>query len=304
MRAKVGLGLRWEFVDELVAGLPEELDFLEIAPENYIGRGGYHRAGLLRLAQRYPLLAHGLTLSLGGTEPFDGAFLRELRTFLEEVRAPYHSDHLCFGASGGRVLHELLPIAFTRASLGRIVDRAREVMDALGMPLAVENISYYLPPGRAEIEEPDFLAELCERAGCGLLLDVNNAFVNATNLGFDVQRWLDRAPLERTVHIHVAGGEWMDAPGGERLLVDTHGADVPDPVYALLERALARTGPVPILLERDHAIPPLDGLLAEVRRVRAVADRVWTAAGGGIEGYAAGQVARWLGGQLEDEAGG
>ncbi|HWL85087.1 MAG TPA: DUF692 domain-containing protein, partial [Polyangiaceae bacterium] len=257
MRAQVGLGLRWEFIDELCEHLPTELDFLEIAPENYIGRGGHHRVALAQLAERYPFLSHGLTLSLGGTEPFDGDFLRHLRDFIAEARAPFHSDHLCFGESDGRVLHDLLPIAFSRASLARVVDRVRRVKDALGVPIAVENISYYLPPGPGEMDEPDFLGELCERSGCGLLLDVNNAFVNATNFGFDVHRWFERAPLERTVQIHVAGGEWMDAPGDERLLIDTHGADVPEPVHALLASALPRTGAVPIVLERDHSIPPL-----------------------------------------------
>ncbi|WP_394840088.1 DUF692 domain-containing protein [Pendulispora rubella] len=270
---RVGLGLRWEFMGELLERMPEELDFLEIAPENYIRRGGDHREALARLAGRYPLLAHGLSLSLGGTEPLDAAFLRELRAFLEEVRAPFHSDHLCFGSSGGRVLHELLPIPFSRASAVRVADRVRHAADALGMPVAVENISYYLTlEGDAAMEEPEFLSELCERADCGLLLDVNNAFVNATNFGFDAANWLDRAPLERTVQIHVAGGEWMSVPGDERLLVDTHGADIPDPVFALLAHALPRTGPVPIVVERDFTIPPLDALLDEVRKVRAVAE--------------------------------
>ncbi len=272
-RTQIGLGLRWEFIDELRDRVPGDIDFLEVAPENYIGRGGHYRAAFEDVAGRYPLLSHGLTLSLGGTEPLDPAFLRALRTFIEQVRAPFHSDHLCFGGSGGKILHDLLPITFSRASLARVADHVKQAMDALGVPMAVENISYYLPPGRDEMAEPDFLSELCDRAGCGLLLDVNNAFVNATNFGFCAREWLKRAPLERAVQIHVAGGEWLDAPMDQRLLIDTHGAEVPEPVHDLLAFALPRTGPVPIVLERDHAIPPLDALLDEVRVLRAVAEK-------------------------------
>jgi uncharacterized protein (UPF0276 family) len=163
----------------------------------------------------------------------------------------------------------------------RIADRIREAQDALGVPLAVENVSYYWEPGAPEMGEVEFLAAVCEEADCGLMLDVNNAFVNAANFGFDVDAWMAAAPLERVMQIHVAGHEWFrvredgvgePAPAREAgaMIIDTHGADVADPVLALLGRVLARTGPVPVLLERDQNIPDLEALLAELARVRHV----------------------------------
>ena len=277
--AGVGLGLRWEFIDDLVgmveADEPLPVDFFEVSPENYMRRGGYYPAALSYLSERFPVVTHGLTMSLGGTEPLDEAYLRELRAFIEGVGSPWHSDHLCFSAAGGAMLHDLLPIAFTEATAARVVDRVRRAQDALGVPMAVENISYYLHPGRGEMSEPEFLTLVCERADCGLMLDVNNAFVNAQNFGFDADEWMRRAPLERTVQMHVAGHERFDeaelvAGATGTVLIDTHGADVPDPVLALFARALPRTGEVPVVLERDQNIPPLPELFAELARVRAV----------------------------------
>ncbi|HEY1695418.1 MAG TPA: DUF692 domain-containing protein [Polyangiaceae bacterium] len=281
----VGLGLRWEFVDELEARVGEgqapDVDFLEISPENYVGRGGRVNASLDTLAGRYPLLTHGLTLSVGGVDPLDERYLRDVAAFVRDVGSPWHSDHLCFGAVDGRALHDLLPVPFKQSVVGRVADRIRRAQDALGVPLAVENVSYYWHPGRAEMGEAEFLARVCEAAGCGLMLDVNNAYVNATNFGLDVDAWMRTAPLERVVQIHVAGHEWFEvdarglgAPAAAHaegaMIVDTHGADVPDPVLALLGRVLVRTGRVPVVLERDRNVPALDRLLEEVGRIRAV----------------------------------
>jgi uncharacterized protein (UPF0276 family) len=291
----VGLGLRWDFVDALVARVDASgpgaaagdvpIDFLEIAPENYMGRGGRYPAALRRLAERFSVVTHGLTMSLGGADPLDDAYLADLRVAVTAAGSPWHSDHMCFGSAQGRSLHDLLPIAFKRASVGRVAERIRRARDVLGVPLAVENVSYYWHPGRADVGEAEFLAAVCDAADCGLLLDVNNAYVNATNFGFDVDAWLRAAPLDRVVQIHVAGHEWFDvdarglgapavphAPGA--MIIDTHGADIVEPVLAILARVLERTGPVPIVVERDQNVPDLDDLLAEVARVRAVADRV------------------------------
>jgi hypothetical protein len=270
----VGLGLRWEFLAELLERQPAGVAFLEISPENYVRRGGYFPDALGRLRARYPVLTHGLTMSLGGTDPLDEPYLRELAAFVAEIGSPWHSDHLCFGAEGGRVLHDLLPIAFTKAAVVRVADRIQRARDALRIPVAIENISFYLHPGEAQMSEAEFIRAVCERADCGLMLDVNNAYVNATNFGFDVDEWMQTVPLERTVQMHVAGGEWFDDGAAGRVMIDTHGADVPDPVLSLFERVLARTGPVPVVLERDQAIPPLDGLLAELEKIRAIYDRV------------------------------
>jgi uncharacterized protein (UPF0276 family) len=274
--AGVGLGLRWDFDEQLVETLPA-VDFLEVAPENYAGRGGYHADALAFLAAHYPIVTHGLSLSLGGTDPFDPAHLADLRDGIAELRSPWHSDHLSFGTSDGRALHDLLPIAFTEAGVRRLVRRIGEVQEAIGVPLAVENISFYLPPEPDEMGEAEFIARVCDGSGCGLLLDVNNLHVNATNLGFDARRWLDTVPLDRVVQLHVAGHEWFDETLARRepfargaVIVDTHGADVPDPVMALLRDVLVRTGPVPVVLERDHHVPALPDLLAELARLKEV----------------------------------
>lgn len=278
----VGLGLRWDFIDEILAAAPR-LDFVEVSPENYMGRGGYFDEALDRAMALWPVVTHGLTMSLGGTDPLRPEYLRGLRAFLERTKSPWHSDHLCFSTYGGTVLHDLLPVAFKASEVTRIADRIKQAQDAIGRPMAIENISFYLHPGKREMPEPEFLARVCEAADCGLMLDVNNAYVNATNFGFDVDAWMRTAPLERVVQIHVAGHDWFTEGGweltgapetevdrGERLIVDTHGADVCADVLALLERVLRKTGPVPVLLERDQTIPPLEVLLEEVRRLEAL----------------------------------
>lgn len=274
--AGVGLGLRWQFDADLVEELPP-IDFLEVVPENYVGRGGYHTEALAFLAARYPVVTHGLSLSLGGTDPLDEAHLDALAAFVRELRSPWHSDHLSFGTSDGRALHELLPIAFTEAGVRRLVSRIERAQDRLGVPLAVENISFYLPPEPHEMAEAEFIARVCEGAGCGLLLDVNNLYVNAVNFGFDVAAWLATVPLERVVQLHVAGHEWFDERLGPRpagspgaLIVDTHGAEVPDPVLGLFHDVVRRVGDVPVVLERDYQVPPLPVLLAEIDRLKAI----------------------------------
>ena len=224
-------------------------------------------------------------MSVGGTDPLRAPYLASLRGFLERVHAPWHSDHLCFSTAGGVVLHDLLPLAFKASEVLRVADRIKRAQDAIGVPLAVENVSFYLHPGKREMPEPEFVASVCEAADCGLMFDVNNAWVNATNFGEDVDAWLRTVPLERIVQMHVAGHDWFTDGGdfglGERpadltgdhglLIVDSHGADVADEVLAFLERTLERTGPVPVLLERDQSIPPLPVLLAEVAKI----DDIW-----------------------------
>lgn len=281
----VGLGLRWDFVDELLDTKPE-LDFVEISPENYMGRGGYYDEALDRATSLWPIVTHGLTMSLGGVDPLREDYLKGLAAFLERVKSPWHSDHLCFSTFGGVVLHDLLPIPFKEAEVGRVADRIKRAQDAIGRPMAVENVSFYMHPGKREMTEAEFLARVCEAADCGLMLDVNNAWVNATNFGFDVDAWMAVAPLDRVVQIHVAGHDWFsDGPWELRdrprdlsdkegsLIVDTHGSPCSSEVLALLERALEKTGPVPVLLERDQAIPALDELLDEVSRIKVIWER-------------------------------
>jgi len=267
----VGLGLRWEFLEEVLDGPPLDIAFFEVSPENYMRRGGYYPAALERIRGRYPLVTHGLTLSLGAHHPPDAAYLAELRAEVERLDSPWHSDHLAFTSAGSRAFHELFPLPFTRDTAARVADRLEALAETLGRPVAVENITYYALPGPRELSEGDFLHELFERTKAGLLFDVNNVYVNAANHGFDAAQELERFPLDRVVEVHVAG-HTRTASG---MLLDTHGAPVIEPVLALLARALERTGPVPVLLERDNDVPPLGELLSELRTVRAVCERAW-----------------------------
>jgi uncharacterized protein (UPF0276 family) len=261
----VGLGLRAEFAEALLALGPEAsgVRWLEVSPENVTGRGGHSAKTFRACAERWPVVTHGLSMNLGGTDPLDASYLASLAEFVREVGSPWHSEHVCFSAVGARELLDLLPIPFTRESLDNTRRRARLVRQALPVPFAVENISWYAQPGARELSEVEFLRELVLGEDLGLLLDVNNVYVNAKNHGFDAWDMLSRLPLERVVQLHVAGHRV------ERLgfRIDTHGEPVCDEVFALLRRTLERVGPVPVLLERDHDIPPLEVLLAEVSRL-------------------------------------
>jgi len=264
----VGLGLRWDFLEEVVDGPPLPIDFFEVSPENYMRRGGYYPAQLEKLLERYRLVTHGLTLSIGAADEPDRDYLAELKTELVRTRSPYHTDHLCFSSAGRRSLHELMPLQRSRRNVARIAERAERVRDALGVPFALENISYYVHPGRAELSELDFLMGVLDACDAGLLLDVNNVYVNSLNHGFDPRAFVAALDLSRVVEIHVAG-HTRKASG---LVLDTHGAEVVDPVYDLLAFTLARSGPRPVLLERDNNVPELSELLRELDRIRAVYD--------------------------------
>lgn len=270
-----GLGLRFAFLDEVIASIDRGellpgVAFFEISPENHMRRGGYIPAAIEHIGARYRYLTHGLTLSLGGDDPFDDAYMDELRRFLDRVKAPYHSDHLCFNGTGGRILHDLLPVPFTRASMAHLAARIREAADRLERPVVIENITHYLLAGEPCMDEADFLGELLDRSGAGLLLDVNNVHVNGQNHGFDPLSFLRRLPLDRVVQIHIAGHDYSEE---DEVIIDTHGAPVIAPVLDLLGWVIARTGPLPVLLERDHRIPPLPELLDELARVDAAYQR-------------------------------
>jgi uncharacterized protein (UPF0276 family) len=276
--AGVGLGLRWELLDEVLAADSETLAplaFFEVSPENYMRRGGSVPRALADIAARRAIVTHGLMMSIGGIDPFDDAYFRDLRAFVDRfggaaARGAWHSDHLCFSSHGGVALHDLLPLPFDRPTARRVAARVREASQRLERTIAVENVSYYLEPGRGGWTEAEFLAEVVEASDCRILLDLNNLDVNAHNHGIDPLAWLDAIPLERVVEIHVAGPEPWDASG---LLVDTHGAPVRPSVHALLEHVVERAGPRPVLLERDHHVPPLAVLLDEVRTLAATVER-------------------------------
>lgn len=265
----VGLGFRHEIATEMFATLPREIAWVEIHPENYIHRGGGFRANLEKAREHWPILTHGLTQCVGSPEPLDRAYAKELKTLLRAHDAPFHSEHLCFGSAGGVFSHDLLPLPFTRASRDRAVARIRELRDALECDIAVENISYYVHPGRAEQGELDFVLDVVEAADAKLLLDVNNIFVNSVNHGFDPRPFVEAIPHERVVQLHVAGH--FVRPDG--LIIDTHSEAVPRGVNELVELAIAHTGDVPILLERDGNYPPLEVLLGELRTLEEMRQR-------------------------------
>ena len=229
-------------------------------------RGGLFPASLAACAERWPIVTHGLTMSLGGVDPIPAEYLTTLASFVRRVSTPWHSDHLCFTVAGGTVTHELLPLPFTHEAAEHVAVRVMRAQDALGIPMAVENISYYAHPGAPEMDEADFAAEVVARSGCGLLLDVNNVFVNAQNHGFDARAMIAKMPLHRVVQIHMAGHDTSDPA----LILDTHAQAVRDEVYDLLAFTLRKTGSVPILLERDDNFPAWSELCAEVAKLDAI----------------------------------
>ena len=263
----VGIGLRGPHVEELAAWPEHPVPFFEVAPENVLGQGGRRMRQTWQVLDRDPLITHGLSQSIAGFDPFDPVYLKDLGGLLEKVHAPFHSEHLCFTTVGGANTHELLPMPFTRASARHAAERVKRLQGELPVPLIIENITYYAELGEAEMGDGDYLAEVLEAADCGLLLDVNNVYVNSLNWGFDPVRWLERIPLGRVRQMHIAGHERYAGA-----VVDTHGAPVEDPVAELMAWVLQRTGPLPVLLERDHEIPGLEVLLAERERLQAVYD--------------------------------
>lgn len=267
-----GLGLRRSFIDPLLEQTPPELDFMEIAPENWIGVGGSLGRKLRAVSERYPVTCHGLSLSIGGPAPLDTDFLHQLKAFLDQHQVPCYTEHLSFCSDDGQ-LYDLMPIPFTQEAVDYVAGRIRRVQEILERPIAMENVSYYAAPGQ-EMEEIDFVNAVLREADCGLHLDVNNIYVNSINHGYDPYDFLSRLPGERIVYCHVAG-HFVEA---EDLRVDTHGSDVIDPVWALLEAAYQRFGVFPTLLERDFNIPPLPELLSEVRKIAKLQSH-WSADG-------------------------
>ena len=258
----VGLGLRRGLLKDLQAAPAGDFDFLEVAPENWIGVGGAHGAALRELAERYPLSCHGLSLSLGGPAPLDCSFLQEVRVFLDHHRVEHYSEHLSYCSDDGH-LYDLLPLPFTEEAVHYVAARIRQSQDILGRRLAVENVSYYAAP-RQDMDEVTFTNAVLREADCDLLLDVNNVYVNAINHGFDPRDFLARIEPGRVVGMHVAG----HFDESDSLKIDTHGASVKPQVWSLLAEAYARFGAQPTLLERDFNFPAFAELVAELQTIR------------------------------------
>lgn len=258
-----GLGLRRGMLPMLNKLEEGDVDFFEVAPENWIGVGGRFGRQFHDLTERFTFICHGLSLSLGSPAPLDVEFLRNVRQFIDEFHIIGFSEHLSFCSDDQGHLYDLMPIPFTEEAAHYVAARIRQTQDILGCQIAVENISYYAAPGM-HISEAQFINQVLAEADCKLLLDVNNIFVNSVNFGYDPQEFLLSLDLARVEQIHVAG-HYVEA---EDLRVDTHGSDVIEPVWDLLSEAYARVGPLPTLLERDFNFPKLTELLSEVQHVR------------------------------------
>ncbi|MER7842488.1 DUF692 domain-containing protein [Kitasatospora sp. NPDC096077] len=259
----LGLGLRFPHLAEVLETWPE-VDWFEIISENFMDSGGYPRHALDRIAERYPIVMHGVSLSIGSTDPLDRDYLARLRRLADATGARWVSDHICWTGAAGINTHDLLPVPFTEESLAHLVRRVRTVQDVLERPLVLENPSTYAAFAGASMPEWEFVARLAEESGCGLLLDVNNVYVSAVNHGFDPERYLRALPAGRVVQIHLAGHTHLGTH-----VIDTHDRPVAEPVWELYALALRLTGrPTPTLLEWDDRIPPLPELLAELGKAR------------------------------------
>ncbi|MFO1337158.1 MAG: DUF692 domain-containing protein [Burkholderiaceae bacterium] len=261
-----GLGLRTEHYADFRATPAPQLgvDWLEVISENYLVPGGKPLAHLDAIRRDVPMVMHGVSLSIGGTDPLDMGYLRQLKALVERIEPAWVSDHLCWTGVSRRNLHDLLPLPYTEAALRHVTERVQRVQDTLGRRLLLENVSSYIGWAADEMTEWQFIAELCQRADCELLLDVNNVYVSATNHGFDPRAFIAAMPAERVRQIHLAGHE----TGDDGFLVDTHDHPVCEEVWALYRHTIERLGPVPTMIERDDHIPPLAELVDELGRAR------------------------------------
>lgn len=265
----VGLGLRPVHYEPVLNSRPA-VPWFEVISENYMGLRGGSGGGrpleiLLKVRRDYPISLHGVSMNLGSADPLDRAYLRRLKKLIEKVKPARVSDHLCWTGVGGRNAHDLLPLPHDERAIAHVAGRIRQAQDLLGRRLLIENVSSYLTFAHSEMPEWEFLSEIAERADCGILLDVNNIYVSATNHGFDARRYLAGVPAGRVHEMHLAG---YSSHG--RILIDTHDHPVSGPVWRLYAEAVRRFGPVPTLIEWDDKIPPFDRLLAEARRAEEV----------------------------------
>lgn len=255
--------MRRSMTADFAESVPKELDFLELAPENWIGVGGRLGGRLRAITEQVPLATHGLSLSIGGPAPLDTDLVESIRDFIAEHQVRIYSEHLSYTSDGGQ-LYDLLPMPLTEEAVHYTAGRVKQVQDILGQRMALENVSYYLTPKR-ELSEAEFVRAVVEEADCDLLLDVNNVYVNSVNHGYEPMDFIRAMPHERISYLHIAG-HYVEPDG---IIVDTHGADVIDPVWALLAQTYDLIGTRPTLLERDFNIPSMDKLLAEVAMIKA-----------------------------------
>lgn len=261
-----GLGLRRSILpaleqsDDLSA-----IDFMEVAPENWIKLGGRHRDAFESLADRFAIVLHGLSLSIGGPDALNLDLIHAVKDFKQRYRCPLYTEHISYCSDGGQ-LYDLMPIPFNQVTAQYVADRVKQVQDILGERMALENASYYLRQPGSDMSELDFILTLLDQADCYLHLDVNNVYVNSINHGYDALDFIRRLPTERIVYGHIAGHERKS----ETLIIDTHGSKVIDPVWSLLNDSYQQHGVFPTLLERDFDFPDLTTLLDEVQHIKSI----------------------------------
>src|ERR1700730_8945193 len=262
-----GLGLRVDHYEAILADRPK-VDWFEALTENYLVPGGKPLDYLTRIRERYPLVLHGVSLSIGSTQPLDRTYLAQVKALAARIEPAWVSDHLCWTGIAGRNMHDLLPLPYTEEALANVVERVRTVQDILGRGILLENGSSYVSYRDSQVTEWEFLGEIAERADCLILLDVNNIYVSSVNHEFDPVDYLNAIPVERVQQIHLAGHE-----NHGDYLIDTHDHPVPDPVWELYAAAVRRVGNVSTMIERDANIPPLEELCAELDAARQLAAR-------------------------------
>jgi uncharacterized protein len=262
---RFGLGLRTAHYEAIFAD-PPALDFFEIISENYMVPGGRPLANLMRIRRDYPMLMHGVSLSIGSTDPINREYLRDLKNLAQLVEPEFISDHLCWTGLTGKNLHDLMPLPYTEETVAHVAGRVREVQDILGRQIMLENVSSYVTFKKSAMSEWEFISAIAEAADCFVLLDINNIFVSAFNHGFDAADFLDGIAPQRVKQFHLAGHHQYDD-----YIIDTHDAPVVDPVWVLYADAVRRFGNVPAMIERDDDIPPLADLLIELDRARNIA---------------------------------
>jgi hypothetical protein len=266
--AGAGLGFRRELIPALKTRVPDAIDFFELAPENWIDMGGAYGRDLRAFTERYPFVCHGLSLSLGGPSPLDELLLKKTRQFMDAHGIRLYTEHLSYCSDDGH-LYDLLPIPFTEEAVRHVAARIRRAQDILERRIAIENASFYVAAPIAEMDEIAFIRAVLDEADCDLHLDVNNVYVNSVNHRYDALEFIRAMPTERIVYMHMAG-HYVEAPD---LIVDTHGADVVDPVWELLDATYEIHGVAPTLLERDFNIPSLQDLAREVERIAQIQAR-------------------------------
>lgn len=259
-----GLGLRRAFLSEIVEQPPTEVDFYEVAPENWITIGGKLGKQFRAMTERFNFVGHGLSLSIGSSDPLDEDFVRDVKNFLATHHIKFYSEHLSYCSHQGH-LYDLMPIPFTSEAVHHVAQRIKRVQDILEQKIAIENVSYYAAPGQ-EMNEIEFFNAVVNEADCDVLLDINNIYVNSVNHGYDAMAFLKAIPAQRISYAHIAG-HYVEA---EDFLVDTHGATVIDPVWNLLAKAYELYGVFPTLLERDFNIPSIATLVDEVSTIKSI----------------------------------